>query len=148
MFTIHSLNVNCMSRYIFIICSLYIHYMLTICSQYVHYMAKNLVAKIYHKRLTGQFTRYQIQLVFPKEYAHYTFTISSLYIYNMFSIYSLYDHYMFTIYSSYVYYIFKKCSPYVDNMFTICSLYVHYKSWLQKCSINDPLVNLRGINFN
>ena len=106
----------------FTIYSLYAHYMFTICSLYVHYMAKKLVAKIYHKRITGQFTRYQIQLVFPKEYAHYTFTISSLYIHNMFNIYSLYDHYMFTIYSSYVYHVFKKCSPYVDNMFTVCSL--------------------------
>ena len=110
-FTIYSLYVNYMWPYIFInmftIYSLYVHNMFTICSLYVHYMftvcllmTKKLVAKIYHERLTCQFKRYQIQLVFPKEYVHY----------------------MFTIYSSYVYYIFTICSPYVHNMFTVCSL--------------------------
>ena len=74
MFNIYSLYVHYMFTiyssfvyYIFAICSPYVHNMFTKCSLYVHYMAKKLVAKMYNKRPTGQFTRYQFQLVFPKE---------------------------------------------------------------------------------
>ena len=63
MFTIYSSYVY----YVFTVCSLYVHNMFAICSLYVPYMAKKLVAKMYHKRSTSQFTRYQFQLVFPTE---------------------------------------------------------------------------------
>ena len=58
MFTIYSSLVY----YMFAICSQNVHNMFTVCSL----MAKKLVAKMYNKRPTGQFTRYQFQLVFPK----------------------------------------------------------------------------------
>ena len=63
---------------------------------------------------------------------------------------SLHVHHMFTMYSQYVHYK----STYFHYMFTICSLYVHgmftiwLKSWSQKSTVNDSLVNLQGIKFS